>query len=48
MAAQDQMAPQPKQLVEVEGGHFGIIHYPGALFDEASEAQVKFLLNHLN
>ena len=40
-------APEPKQLLEVDGGHFGVIHYPGPLFDQASEAQVKFLNAHL-
>ena len=33
----------PKELLEVDGGHFGIIEYPSALFDEASEAQATFL-----
>jgi len=37
------IAPEPKKMVEVDGGHFGIIHYPSALFDEASEAQIQFL-----
>lgn len=40
-------APEPKQLLEVDGGHFGIIHYPSPLFDEASQAQVNFLNAHL-
>ena len=38
-----QAAPQPKELLEVDGGHFGIIHYPSPLFNEASEAQIDFL-----
>jgi pimeloyl-ACP methyl ester carboxylesterase len=37
------IAPQPKTLVEVDGGHFGIIHYPSPLFEQASKAQVNFL-----
>lgn len=41
------IAPQPKKLVEVDGRHFGIIHYPSSLFDEASSAQVDFLKKHL-
>lgn len=40
------IAPQPKQLVEVDGGHFGIIHYPSPLFDQSSKAQVDFLNAH--
>jgi alpha-beta hydrolase superfamily lysophospholipase len=41
------IAPQPKKLVEVDGGHFGIIHYPSSLFDEASAAQIDFLNKQL-
>lgn len=40
------MAPQPKKLAEVDGGHFGIIHYPSPLFDQASKSQVDFLNDH--
>ncbi|MDB5228651.1 MAG: alpha/beta hydrolase [Bacteroidota bacterium] len=40
-------APEPKQLVEIDGGHFGLLHYPSPLFDEASEVQVTFLNTHL-
>jgi fermentation-respiration switch protein FrsA (DUF1100 family) len=42
-----EIAPHPKKFVEVDGGHFGIIHYPSPLFDEASQAQVDFLTEHL-
>jgi pimeloyl-ACP methyl ester carboxylesterase len=41
-------APHPKKKLEVDGGHFGIIHYPSPLFDEASKEQVNFLIKHLN
>jgi len=37
------IAPEPKKIVEVDGGHFGIIHYPSPLFDQSSKAQVDFL-----
>lgn len=37
------IAPEPKKMVEVDGGHFGIIHYPSQLFDKASAEQVDFL-----
>ena len=40
------IAPQPKKMLEVDGGHFGIIHYPSALFDKVSSAQVDFLRSH--
>jgi hypothetical protein len=33
----------PKTLCEIEGGHFGSTWSPGALFDEASALQAKFL-----
>jgi hypothetical protein len=39
--------PGPKELVEVEGGHFGIVQYPGEPFDVASAAQKDFLLRML-
>jgi len=41
------MAPQPKQLIQIDGGHFGLLHYPSPLFDEASRAQIDFLTRHL-
>lgn len=36
-------APHPKKILEVDGGHFGIIHYPSQLFDQASKEQIDFL-----
>ena len=36
-----------KELIEVEGGHFGLLDYPGEVFDGASRAQVKFLKRRL-
>ncbi|MCK5256575.1 MAG: alpha/beta fold hydrolase [Deltaproteobacteria bacterium] len=41
------MAPQPKELIEVDGGHFGLMHYPSALFDQSSKAQIDFLTRYL-
>jgi len=40
-------APEPKELVEIDGGHFGLLHYPSGLFDQASSAQRDFLLRYL-
>ncbi len=37
------LAPTPKKLIEIDGGHFGIMHYPSPLFDLASKAQTDFL-----
>lgn len=34
----------PKELIEVDGGHFGIVEYPSAAFDLASEAQAAWLM----
>lgn len=39
--------PQPKELIELDGGHFGLLYYPGELFTQASRAQCEFLLRHL-
>ncbi|MCF3649589.1 alpha/beta hydrolase [Synoicihabitans lomoniglobus] len=41
-----ELAPSTKQLLQIDGGHFGLLHYPSALFDEASQAQVDFLQAH--
>ena len=41
------LAPEPKQLVEVDGGHFGLLFYPSALFNEASATQANFFIEHL-
>jgi hypothetical protein len=40
-------APQPKELFEIAGGHFGLLYHPSALFDRASAAQRDFLLRRL-
>lgn len=36
--------PAPKELVEIGGGHFGLLHHPSELFDEATRAQIDFLV----
>jgi alpha-beta hydrolase superfamily lysophospholipase len=40
--------PGAKELVEIDGGHFGLLHHPGALFDQASGAQTDFLRRTLS
>jgi uncharacterized protein len=40
-------APAEKEILEIEGGHFGLLWYPGALFDRAVQAQRDFLLRAL-
>jgi len=37
----------PKQLDRIGGGHFGVVEYPSAFFDQASAAQIAFLKKHL-
>lgn len=38
----------PKELVEIDGGHFGLLYHPSVLFDQASSAQRDFLLRSLS
>ena len=33
----------PKEWYDIAGGHFGLLYYPGELFDEASRVQSQFL-----
>jgi uncharacterized protein len=40
-------APEPKELFETAGGHFGMLYHPSASFDEASRVQRDFLLRFL-
>lgn len=37
----------PKRLMEIDGGHFGVVHYPSHWFDDASAAQRDFFLDVL-
>ena len=39
-------APGPKQLLEIDGGHFGLLYHPSALFDAVSAAQAAFLVRY--
>jgi uncharacterized protein len=41
------LAPEPKENVEIDGGHFGLLYYPSELFEQASRAQCDFLIRHL-
>ena len=38
---------QPKELVDINGGHFGLLYYPGELFNKSSKAQIDFLKKYL-
>ena len=38
-----QLMPEPKQWHDIAGGHFGLLHHPSPLFDEATSVQTAFL-----
>jgi pimeloyl-ACP methyl ester carboxylesterase len=38
----------PKTLYEIDGGHFGLLWSPGALFDESARQQTQFLRAQLH
>ena len=40
-------APGLRELIEIDGGHFGLLWYPNDLFDQASQAQRDFLVKSL-
>jgi len=42
-----ELVPGPKELLEIDGGHFGLLYHPGALFDLASRAERDFLIRTL-
>lgn len=42
-----QLVAGQKELLEVDGGHFGLLYHPGALFDQASRAERAFLVRTL-
>ena len=37
------MIKQPKEWVDISGGHFGLLYYPSILFEKSSKAQINFL-----
>lgn len=38
----------PKEWCDIAGGHFGLLYYPGELFDETSEVQTQFFKKWLS
>jgi len=38
-----QLLAGSKQWYDIAGGHFGLLYYPGEIFDEASRVQAEFL-----
>jgi hypothetical protein len=43
-----QLMPNPKQWYDIAGGHFGLLYYPGELFEEASRVQTGFFKKRLS
>jgi pimeloyl-ACP methyl ester carboxylesterase len=41
------LVPGPKELLDTDGGHFGLLYHPSALFDLASCAERDFLIRNL-
>ncbi|MGA8956548.1 MAG: hypothetical protein WB503_14250, partial [Pseudolabrys sp.] len=37
----------PKQWVNIDGGHFGLLYYPSEIFEQASAQQCEFLVGAL-
>ena len=40
-------APEPKEKIDIGGGHFGLLYYPSELFEQASHAQQELLIRYL-
>jgi hypothetical protein len=40
-------APQPKERMVLDGGHFGLLYHPSPLFDRIAASQIEFLARHL-
>lgn len=38
---------QPKEWVNIDGGHFGLLYHPSDLFNQSSQAQIDFLKKYL-
>lgn len=41
------MIKQPKEFIEIDGGHFGLLHYPSSIFDKSSKTEIDFLNKYL-
>lgn len=42
-----QLVPEPKELIEVSGGHFGLLYHDSPEFDLSARAQTNFLRKQL-
>lgn len=43
-----QLMPEPKAWHDIGGGHFGLLHHPSRMFDEASSVQAEFFKQWLS
>ena len=41
------LAKGPKELIEIDGGHFGLLYYPSTLFEQACKEQIRFFKAYL-
>lgn len=41
------MIQQPKEWVDISGGHFGLLYYPSQIFTKSCKAQINFLNRRL-
>jgi pimeloyl-ACP methyl ester carboxylesterase len=39
--------PEPKEWLDIDGGHFGLLYFPSPELEQASVAQARFLAKHL-
>jgi hypothetical protein len=37
----------PREWIEIDGGHFGLLYFPSEEFERASCGQARFLSDHL-
>lgn len=37
------LMPEPKEWYDIRDGHFGLLYYPGEVFEEATSRQIEFL-----
>ena len=41
------LLPGKKDWHDLDGGHFGLLYHPSALFNEVSNIQATYLVRHL-
>lgn len=43
-----EQTPGPKKLLEIDGGHFGLLYHDSPIFAQVSSAEAAFLVEHLS